>query len=135
MSVHHLILNRLKLAYEENPSPGFDALKDLDDIVIIRSLFQNYRNSDGLEAGLRLSPTGQLIISNYFKQWKIKLTAKTFDSRDLLWLDRVCSLPWFMDTPIQNPTHIDITLYLMEAELAMRAKLVGDFNALKTAFA
>jgi hypothetical protein len=43
----------------------------------------------------------------------------------LLFFDRSCTMPWYLDSRV---------LILFEAQLAMRAKLVGDINQLLTAF-
>lgn len=134
MSVHSLIVNALRKAYEANPIAGFDVLEDDDHNFVIRHLFQNYRNANGHESGLRLSESGQLIVSKYFKQWQVNLTAQAFGSRELIWLDRQCTMPWYIIVePVDGGT-VKLTLMLMERELAMRAKLVGDLDALKTAF-
>lgn len=135
MSVHSLIVNTMRKAYTANPIEGFDVLEDDDDNFVIRHLFQNYRSSDGEESGLRLSEAGQLIIAKYFKQWQVNLTASAFGSREILWLDRVCRMPYYIIVAPADGGVVAVTLFLMEAELAMRAKLVGNLDALKTAFA
>lgn len=134
MSVHSLIVNALRKAYKANPIVGFDVIEDDDDNFLIRHLFMNYRNSDGHESGLRLSEHGQLVISKYFKQWSVNLTATSFGSREILWLDRICRMPYHIIVKERDGPTIHIILVLMEAELAMRAKLVGNLDALKTAF-
>lgn len=134
MSVHSLIIAALRKAYKANPIAGFDVLEDDDDGFVIRHLFQNYRCSDGQESGLNLSPAGHLVIGRYFRQWQVNLTSSTFNSRDVLWLDRVCRMPYHIIVVDVDGGTKAITLFLMEAELAMRAKLVGNLDALKTAF-
>lgn len=135
MSVHSLIVNTLRKAYKANPIVGYDVLEDDDDNFLIRHLFMNYRSAEGQESGLRLSEHGQLVITKYFKQWQVNLTASTFGSREILWLDRICRMPYYIIIRDRDGDAWHITLFLMEAELAMRAKLVGNLDALKTAFA
>lgn len=134
MSVHSLILTALRKAYEDNPIRGFEVLADSDTNFIVRHLFQNYRNANGEESGLHLSEAGQLVVGRYFKQWAVNLTSSSFGSRELIFLDRTCQMPWHVVVRDRTDTGVNLTLFLMEAEFAMRAKLVGDLDALKTAF-
>lgn len=135
MSLHTVIVNTLRTAYKVQPLVGFEILADDDDNFVKRHLFQNYRTADGDESGLRLTPAGHLILSKYFKLWRIRLTCRAMSSRHYLYLDRVCNMPWYIEVAENLPDgSLIVLLTLMEADLAMKAKLIGDLDILRTAF-
>lgn len=110
------------------PQPAGVVLDDLDDYTLLRTLFKNYRGGNpGEDHGLCLSLGGLAIMASYFQSYHVPVPeGYSPTAKHLLYFDRVCSMPWYLDD-----FH---GLVLFEAELAMRAKLVGDIDALLTAF-
>ncbi len=79
--------------------------------------------------GLQLTQGGLAIMESFFKSFKVVFPdQQTFSSRHILYLDRMCSMPWFA-TPM-----LPVTITFFEPDLAMKAKLVGDLDILLTAF-
>lgn len=68
-------------------------------------------------------------MESFFKSWKVVFQdQQTFSSRHILYLDRMCAMPWYADPMLP------VTITFFEPDLAMRAKLVGDLDVLLTAF-
>ena len=66
---------------------------------------------------------------SYFRKYELVFPdQQIFSSRHILYMDRMCRMPWHA-SPM-----LPITIVLFEADLAMRAKLVGDLDALMEAF-
>jgi hypothetical protein len=134
MTTHQLIAGALRNAYQLQPMVGWEILKDPDTNVILRKVFSNYRRFDKEEAGLRLTHEAQTLFRIYFQQWPVHLIADNFASREVLFLDRTCAMPWYVEIGEHDGYHLKLTLYLMERDFAMKAKLVGHMNSLMTAF-
>lgn len=68
-------------------------------------------------------------MESFFRAYRIVFPdQQTFSSRHILYLDRMCSMPWFA-SPL-----LPVTITFFEPDLAMKAKLVGDLDILLTAF-
>jgi hypothetical protein len=102
----------------------------MTDDEVIRMMFVNLRGgSDDAKHGLQLSQGGLAIMSGYFKGFEVVFPdQKIFSSRHILHLDRTCKMPWYATN------YLPITVTFFEADLAMRAKLVGDLDVLLNAF-
>lgn len=126
MGVHLKIIDTMRRLNARNPHPLAGELGE-DDAVLVRRYFNNYRAGDiEKPRGLRLRNEGLIIMKCFFKSWDLPLARDyRINSRHLLYLDRVCTMPWFL-SPKQ--------LTLFEPGLAMRAKLIGDLDILKDAF-
>lgn len=92
-------------------------------------MFVNFRGGNEHKYGLQLSQGGLAIMGSYFRKYLVTFPdQQTFSSRHILYLDRTCGMPWYAT----NFLPIEITFF--EADLAMRAKLVGDLDILLNAF-
>lgn len=102
----------------------------MSDDEVIRMMFTNFRGgNEDAKHGLQLSQGGIAIMGSYFKKFEVVFPdQQTFSSRHILYLDRGCSMPWYATN------YLPITITFFEADLAMRAKLVGDLDILLNAF-
>ena len=126
MMTHVKIISLLK----DRRLPCFDEavanVFELDDYLICRALFLNFRRCDSDMKGLRLSKLGLGVMSSCYQNWSIKMPDHySIESLHLLYLDRTCVMPWYLS---------NYTLVLFEKQLAMRAKLTGSLNILMDAF-
>jgi len=129
VSVHKLLVGAIRKSHATLPKPAATIIDGMTDDEVIRMMFSNIRNGEGTMRGLQLTPGGLAIMNSFFKSWQIVFPdQQTFSSRHILYLDRVCSMPWYA-TPL-----LPITITFFEPDLAMRAKLVGDLDILLTAF-
>lgn len=102
----------------------------MTDEEVIRMMFVNYRGGNEQKHGLQLSQGGLAIMSSFFKKFDVVFPdQQVFSSRHILYLDRMCKMPWYATN------YLPITITFFEGELAMRAKLVGDLDILLDAFA
>lgn len=101
----------------------------MTDEEVIRMMFVNFRNGNEHKQGLQLSRGGLAVMSSFFKKFEVVFPDQpTFSSRHILYLDRTCKMPWYATN------FLPITITFFEADLAMRAKLVGDLDILLNAF-
>ena len=101
----------------------------MTDEEVIRMMFTNLRSGDGVWRGLQLSQGGLAIMETFFRSFPVVFPdQQTFSSRHILYLDRMCAMPWSA-SPM-----LPVTITFFEPDLAMRAKLVGDLDVLLTAF-
>lgn len=92
-------------------------------------MFTNIRGGNNDIRGLQLSQGGLAIMSSFFKSYPVVFPdQQTFSSRHVLYMDRMCKMPWSADPMLP------VTITFFEPDLAMRAKLVGDLDVLLTAF-
>ena len=130
MSIHFPIIAAIRKANEAKPHACASQIPGMTDEEVIRTMFVNYRGGTEHKQGLQLSQGGVAIMSSFFKKFVVTFPdQQIFSSRHILYLDRACSMPWYA-TPFLP---IEITFF--EADLAMRAKLVGDLDILLDAFA
>lgn len=130
MSVHYPIVAAIRKANEAKPVKHASEIPGMTDDEVIRTMFKNFRggNEDALH-GLQLSQGGLAIMSSFFRKYEVVFPdQQTFSSRHILYLDRQCSMPWYATN------YLPITVTFFEADLAMRAKLVGDLDILLNAF-
>ena len=94
---------------------------------LYRKYFLNFRRSDDtMTRGLRLTHEGFTVIKEFFDHYEIPIQEKFhITSKHILFLDRSCTLPFYISSK---------QFILFERELAMRAKLIGDFDVLIEAF-
>lgn len=119
----------IRKAIETRTHPCASEIPNMTDEEVIRMMFVNFRGGNDHKRGLQLSQGGVAIMSTYFKKFTVVFPdQQTFSSRHILYLDRRCTMPWFAT----NLLPIEITFF--EADLAMRAKLVGDLDILLDAF-
>lgn len=129
MSIHYHIVQAIRKANEAKPTVFATDIPNLTDEELIRSMFVNFRNGNEHKRGLQLSQGGRAIMGTFFKKFEVVFPEQTtFSSRHILYLDRTCSMPW------HATNLLPITITFFEADLAMRAKLVGDLDVLLTAF-
>jgi hypothetical protein len=130
MSIHYLIVGAIRKAYEVNPVKHVSEITNMTDDELIRMMFSNLRGgNEDSKHGLRLSQGGLAIMTSFFKKFEVVFPdQQTFSSRHVLYLDRHCSMPWHANN------YLPITVTFFEADLAMRAKLVGDLDILLDAF-
>jgi len=92
-------------------------------------MFSNIRYGDGDLRGLQLTQGGLAIMQSFFKSYRVEFPDQaTFSSRHILYLDRMCQMPWWAVSTLP------VTITFFEPGLAMKAKLVGDLDILLTAF-
>lgn len=128
MTIQRQIISALRAQHKLKPDPvvGTQIDQSTDD-ELCRHLFSNYRGAPGRERGLFLSEGGFAVMQGYFRFYKVQFDpAPIYNARHVLFLDRTCKMPWSVDN--------DGILWLMDAEFAMRAKLVGDLDAFMQAF-
>lgn len=129
MSVHGRLIDAIRKSNNASPKPAATLINTMTDDEVIRMIFSNIRNGDGQMRGLQLTQGGLAIMESFFKSFKVVFPdQQTFSSRHILYLDRMCSMPWFA-TPM-----LPVTITFFEPDLAMKAKLVGDLDILLTAF-
>lgn len=129
MSVHYAIVAAVRKANEAKPVKHASEIPGMTDEEVIRMMFVNFRGGNEHKQGLQLSQGGLAIMGSFFKKFTVVFPdQKTFSSRHILYLDRTCSMPYYAT----NFLPIEITFF--EADLAMRAKLVGDLDILLDAF-
>ncbi len=127
MSTHQKIVSALRKIHEEKRDPIAVIIDQHTDDEMCRILFGNYRGVMGQEKGLALTSGGLAIMQCYFRVYEVRFDpAPLYNAKHILFLDRISRLPWTVD--------IEGHLWHMDAEFAMRAKLVGDLDALMTAF-
>jgi hypothetical protein len=113
----------------EKPVAAVSQLPGMTDDEIIRLMFVNFRGGNDNKHGLQLSQGGLAIMTSYFKKYEIVFPEQQiFSSRHILYLDRICRMPWYATA------YLPITIILFEADLAMKAKLVGNLDTLLQAF-
>lgn len=129
MSVHYVIVAAIRKAMEDKPVAAASQLPGMSDEEIIRMMFVNFRGGNDNKHGLQLSQGGLAIMSSYFKKFEVVFPdQQIFSSRHILYLDRMCRMPWY------TTNYLPITIQLFEPDLAMKAKLVGDLDTLIQAF-
>jgi hypothetical protein len=129
VSIHYPIVAAIRKANDAKPVKHASEIPGMTDEEVIRMMFVNFRNGNEHKHGLQLSQGGLAIMSSFFKKFVVTFPDQTtFSSRHILYLDRKCTMPWYAT----NFLPIEITFF--EADLAMRAKLVGDLDILLTAF-
>ena len=129
MSIHYPIIAAIRKANEVKPAACASEVPNMSDEELIRMMFVNFRGGNEHKQGLQLSQGGLAIMSSFFKKFVVTFPdQKVFSSRHILYLDRACGMPWYAT----NFLPIEITFF--EADLAMRAKLVGDLDILLNAF-
>lgn len=129
MSVHAAIVAVIRKHQAATPKPAATNTMTMTDDEVIRMMFSNLRTGNDELRGLQLTQGGLAIMSSFFKKYEVSFPDQlTFSSRHILYLDRMCSMPWSADPMMP------VTITFFEADLAMRAKLVGDLDILLTAF-
>ena len=129
MSIHQSLVNAIRQAHTAKPAPASTNITTMTDHELIRMMFTNLRTGDGTYRGLQLSQGGLAIMESFFRSYPVVFPdQQTFSSRHILYLDRMCSMPW------SASAFLPITITFFEPDLAMRAKLVGDLDVLLTAF-
>ena len=130
MSVHNAIVAAIRKANSAKPAGCASEIPGMTDEEVIRMMFVNYRGGNEQKHGLQLSQGGLAIMSSFFKKFDVVFPdQQVFSSRHILYLDRMCKMPWYATN------YLPITITFFEGELAMRAKLVGDLDILLDAFA
>lgn len=128
MDLHLQIIRAVRQQHEKAAQPAGAVFDDLSDDELVRVIFANYRG--GLLSkgrGLRLTPGGLAIMQSYFTVYKVEFDpVPIYNAKHILFLDRAAHMPWAIDP--------EGSLWTMEAQLAMRAKLVGDLDVLVNAF-
>ena len=128
MDLHLRIIAAVRQQHERGPQPAGAVFDELADVEMVRVMFANYRG--GLLSkgrGLRLTNGGLAIMQSYFTVYKVQFEpVPVYNARHILFLDRIARMPWAIDH--------EGKLWTMDAQLAMRAKLVGDLDTLITAF-
>lgn len=129
MSIHYPIVKAIRKANEAKPKACASEIPGMSDEEVVRMMFVNFRGGNENHQGLQLSQGGLAIMSSFFRKFEVTFPdQQTFSSRHILYLDRSCQMPWHA-TPM-----LPITITFFEADLAMRAKLVGNLDILLTAF-
>ena len=129
MSIHTAIVGVIRKAQEATPKPAATNTVGMTDEELIRMMFVNVRGAIGEQRGLQLSQGGMAIMKSFFKSYIVVFPDQlTFSSRHILYLDRMCKMPWSADSTLP------VTITFFEADLAMKAKLIGDLDILLTAF-
>lgn len=128
MDLHLRIISAIRLQHDKAAKPAGAVFDDLSNDELVRVVFANYRG--GLLSkgrGLRLTPGGLAIMQSYFTVYKVEFDpVPVYNARHILFLDRVARMPWAIDP--------EGSLWTMDSQLAMRAKLVGDLDTLINAF-
>lgn len=97
-AVHRAVYEAVLAAAETDDLIG-EVIRDTDSIAVMRQLFSNYRGDGDTAKGMRLSSHGLSIMSRIFEPIKVLPNDKTpITSRQQLFLDRVCVLPYFYST-------------------------------------
>lgn len=127
MGTHVQVLNVLKRLQSENQNPLCLELELDSTETLLRKYFLNYRGGDPENArGLRLTDTGLLTMRCFFKAYDIELQSDYKPrNKHVVYLDRHCKMPWHL-----KANH----LILFEADMAFKAKLVGDLDLLVSSF-
>jgi|HigsolmetaAR201D_1030396.scaffolds.fasta_scaffold01517_15 hypothetical protein len=73
----------------------YQSLFDLSDEDVARYLFRSFRKSGVHIRGLRLSNLGLDVLSQCFTSYVIKRPEGRENLREILYLDRHCTLPYF----------------------------------------
>ena len=129
MSIHYPIVAAIRKANAAKPAACASEIPGMTDEEVIRMMFVNFRNGTEHKQGLQLSQGGIAVMGSFFRKFTVVFPdQQTFSSRHILYLDRTCTMPYYAT----NFLPIEITFF--EADLAMRAKLVGDLDILLTAF-
>lgn len=129
MSIHPLIVAAIRKSHAGSPQAAATNIVGMTDDEVIRMMFSNYRGGTDHPQGLQLSQGGFAIMTSFFRSFPVVFPdQQIFSSRHILYLDRMCTMPWYAT----NDLPIKITFF--EPDLAMRAKLVGDLDTLMTAF-
>lgn len=129
MSIHQSLVGAIRRAHGAKPHPAATTIETMTDEEVIRMMFTNLRSGDGVWRGLQLSQGGLAIMETFFRSFPVVFPdQQTFSSRHILYLDRMCAMPWSA-SPM-----LPVTITFFEPDLAMRAKLVGDLDVLLTAF-
>ncbi len=125
--IHKQILDKIRQQNCGNCAINFESYSDQPDEEIYRRFFSNIRISEHGIRGLKLTPLGLAVMQNCFANWVLKMPKYfVIMPKHLIYFDQTCTMPWFLNNKV---------LVLFEAELAMRAKLVGNLDHLLTAFA
>jgi hypothetical protein len=127
MDLHLRIITAVRLQHDKAPKPAGSIIDDYTNEELIRIIFANFRGGTYNRRGLRLTNGGLAIMQSYFTVYKVCFNpVPVYNARHILYLDRICRMPWCIDN--------EGSLWTMEAELAMRAKLVGNLDTLVSAF-
>lgn len=125
MNIYDRLIKILKEKNREEPLLFGSSLLSVDDDKIPRMLFRNYRLTSDGPKGLRLTDEAQYIFSHYFDSYSITIDDNIERSLYVLYLDKMTSMPWYMNISV-------VTLY--EKDLAMKMKLAGDMETLMETF-
>ena len=129
MSIHGALVQAIRKANDVKPSAASSMFPGMTDEEIIRMMFTNIRSGTSELKGLQLSQGGLAVMKSFFRSYIVSFPDQpTFSSRHILYLDRMCKMPWSADA------HLPVTITFFEADLAMKAKLVGNLDILLTAF-
>lgn len=129
MSFHFQLVDIIREVQKANPKPAATIIDTMTDEEVIRMIFVNIRNNDTGMRGLQLSQGGLAIMKSFFKSFEIVFPdEQILSSRHILYMDRICTLPWYASF------FLPITITFFEPDLAMRAKLVGNLDVLLSAF-
>jgi hypothetical protein len=123
---HSEILELLNGYYKQKNSKVYNLFEfEPTEKRKLRFLFANFR-TDGIHSrGLRLTGSGVILLKPVLPHWDMKLENFIPMPRDVLFLNVVCTMPWFLSTDM---------LILFEAQLAMRFKLAGSMHDLRNSF-
>lgn len=128
MSIQRQIITALRERHIVTPYVNGAIIDSSTDNELIRMIFANYRGVDGQERGLAMTQGGLVLMRAYFQVYPVTFDpVPYYNAKQVLYLDRTLRLPWAID--------YSGTLWSMDPEFAMRAKLVGDLDTLITAFA
>lgn len=127
MDLHLRIIAAIRTQHEKAPKPAGAIIDDYTDEELVRIIFANFRGGTYNSRGLRLTNGGLAIVQSYFTIYKVQFDpVPVYNAKHILFLDRTCRMPWCIDN--------EGTLWTMDPELAMRAKLVGNLDTLVGAF-
>ena len=125
-NIHAQLFALMRILQKSKKSILAKDIETAKDEDLYRRYFVNFRRSEEMTRGLRLSYEGLVTIGEFFDCYEIPLNEGfSIKGKHLIFLDQTCSLPFYISSK---------TFILFEKELAMRAKLVGDLDILISAF-
>lgn len=96
--IHEKIITHIRTKLQDKKSEKIDEFLALDDLVITRNMFANFRFDGNITSGIRLNSVGSKVLCNFFDYYTSEITTlSTSFSKLLIFLENTCTMPYFID--------------------------------------
>lgn len=119
---HNIIVSHIRNEAQKYDGELTKKLSEFDDEALTRAMFWNYRGRKDLR-GFRLTHFGLQIMKLFFQGHEISIPkSEKLQALHLLYLEKVCSLPYYISLDF---------IMLYDSDLVLKLKLAsGDIDTL-----